>query len=92
MLSCRATLTLPSAVKTLRRYQTSYSASGERHGTGLTFIEHLESAAGQAELQALQERVEARLQEELRLLPPKHSPGVPSASSLGFGIVRTALF
>ena len=68
-------MTLSNAIWNLRTLQAAYSASGVHRGEGSTFGDYLATADGQAQLQALEERIDARLREMLRLLPPKLSPG-----------------
>ena len=49
-----------------KKYHEEYNADGTRDGPGPTFREHLDSAEGQAEVQALRARMEARLRKERR--------------------------
>ena len=44
-----------------KHYAELYNADGTRDGGGPTFEEHIESPEGQAEVQALHARMEARL-------------------------------
>ena len=62
-------MTLRNAVNRWSTLQRAYSATGVRRGEGPTFGEYLASDSGKAELQGLHERVDARVQEERRLLP-----------------------
>ena len=87
-LTCFARCRRPpvSVIYAVTRFQTlhaAYNESGVRHSKRPTFGEHLATVDGQAQLQALRELVETRLQgelslqEELSLLPPSRLPGVP---------------
>ena len=56
-----------NAVSFYKRYHELYKADGTRDGSGPTFKEHLEATEGQAEVQALRARMEARLHVERKL-------------------------
>ena len=83
MLVCRPPVSVYNAITNFLRstqptaLDAAYNESGVRHGERPTFGEHLATVDGQAQLQALRELVETRLQEELRLLPLTRLPGVP---------------
>lgn len=70
--TCRSQLKVSSAIVQHKKLHERYNAQGERMGSGPTFLEYLESAEGQAELQALQDRVRVRLQNELKKRRQKH--------------------
>ena len=49
------------------KQRNAFNVHGERNGAGPTFMEHIDTAEGQAEVQALRERIEARLPKERAL-------------------------
>ena len=90
MLVCRPPLSVCNAVNNLKTLHAAYNESGVRRGGRPTFGEHLATVDGQAQLQALQERVETRLQEELRSLPPGHLPGMPHHATMALPLAAFA--
>ena len=63
--SCSPPLSIIVSIVHHKKYHGVYRASGERDGAGPSFAAHLESAAGQAEVRDLEERMEARLRDDL---------------------------